>query len=201
MKQFMLEQWILLTGIFLALFVSIFCQIIIIYYMWQMVKASEKLEEEPQKMFKEWIEEYLKEKPRIANTTTFVEKKIAQLHIRNYKMTWIKHISGQTLLFMVFLAGIGACKGIIAGETLGQILPFYIISLFGMYVHFSLAGIMNLEGKKKALKMNLVDFLENGDLGLYMISHEIKEETPEKKYIYGEDEDLELKELIREILA
>ena len=123
--------------------------------------------------------------------------------IGKYKVTWIKHLSGQTLLLAVFLAGIGACKGIIEGQTLGQVLPFYIISLFGMYLHFSLSGIMDMEGKKKTIRMNLSDFLENNKTYLYT-SYEVKnekKEIEEKKNFFGEDEDLELKEIIREILT
>ncbi len=203
MKQFFLKEWMLLTGIFLALFISIFCQLIMIYYMLQMVKASEKLEEEPQKIFEDWIKEYLKEKQRITNTSVYVDKKLEKMSIGKYKVTWIKHLSGQTLLLAVFLTGIGACKGIIEGQTLGQVLPFYIISLFGMYLHFSLSGIMDMEGKKKTIRRNLSDFLENNKTYLYT-SYEMKQEKKEieeKKNFFGEDEDLELKEIIREILA
>lgn len=200
MKQFILEHWGLLAGIFLALLISIVCQLIITYYMQQLIKASEKLEEESQKLFKHWIEEYLNEKQRITNTTLFIEKKLAQLSIGKCKLSWMKHVSGQTILIMIFLAGVGACRGIIMGKTLGQILPFYIVSLFGLYVHFSLAGLMDIEEKKKIIKMNLSDFLENGKTWLY-VTKEIKKEAEEERYVFEKDEDLELKEMIRQILV
>lgn len=202
MKQFFLEQWPLITGILSSLIISSSCQLLITYYMRQMVKASEKLEEEPQKIFEDWIEEYLKEKQKITNTSVYIDRKLQQICIGKYNVIRIKHLSGQTLLLAIFLAGVGACKGIIEGQTLGQVLPFYIISLFGMYFHFSLSGIMDLEGKKKAIRMNLSDFLENSKTDLYF-SCEAKEEKEieEKKNYFGEEEDLELKEVIREILA
>ena len=170
--------------------------------MLQMVKASEKLEEEKPKILKDWIEEYLREKQKIINIAVFIDKKLQKLTIGKYKIVSIKHFSGQMLLFAVFLAGVGACKGIIEGKTLGQVLPFYIISLFGMYLHFSLAGIMDLEGKKKIIQMNLSDFLENGKTYLYNLPEvEREKEIEEGKYFFGEEEDRELREIIREILA
>ncbi len=202
MKQFLLEQWLLLTGIFGALLVSVSCQLIITYYMLRMVKASENLEEERPKILKDWIEEYLKEKQKITNTAVYIDKKLQQLTIGRYKVSWIKHLSGQTLLLAVFLAGVGACKGIIDGKTLGQVLPFYIVSLFGMYLHFSLAGCLDLEGKKKMIQMNLSDFLENGKTYLYTsFKAEEEKEIEEGKNFFGEEEDRELKEILREILA
>ena len=124
------------------------------------------------------------------------------MHRCQGKVVWIKHLSGQTLLLAIFLAGIGACKGIIEGKTLGQVLPFYIISLFGMYLHFTLSGILDLEGKQKIIRMNLSDFLENNKVYLYTALENEKENTvEEKKILFGDDEDAELKEIIREILV
>ena len=200
MKQFFEEQWPLLIGIMSALIVSIGCQIFITYYMLQMVKASEKMEEETQKIFKDWVEEYFKDKRKITNISVYLNTKLQQLCIGKYKITHIKHLAGQALLFAIFLAGAGACKGIIDGKTVGQVLPFYIISLFGMYLYFSLSGIMDLEGKKKVIQMNLLDFLENSKSYLYT-SYDVEKETEEKRTIFGEKEDEELKEIIREILV
>ena len=202
MEQFFSRQWVLIVGILVALTVSVLCQIIITYYMLQIVKASENPEESQSMILKDWIEEYLKEKQMITNISVYIDKKLQQLCIGKYKVTWIKHLSGQTLLLAIFLAGVGACRGIIEGQTLGQVLPFYIISLFGMYIHFSLAGVMDLEGRKKIIQMNLSNFLENSDSYLYSFRKEKEqEEVEEGKNFFGENEDLELKELIREILA
>lgn len=202
MKELFLEQGIFFTGIIGFLLISVFCQFFIIYYMLQMVKASEKLEEEKTKVLRDWIEEYIREKQNIMNVTVFINKKLQQLSIGRVKISGIKHFSGQMLLLAIFLAGLGACKGIIEGKTLGEVLPFYIISLFGMYLHFSLSGVMDLEGKKKLIQTNLTDFLENGKMYLYLTMKEDKErEIEEEKKVFGEQEEQELREVIREILA
>lgn len=202
MKQIFEGQWIFYIGILTALFTSIFCQLYITYYMLRIVKASEKLEEEKPLIMKEWIEEYIKEKQNIVNVTIFIDRKLQQLTIGKFKIAWMKHFSGQMLLFAVFLAGLGACKGIMEGKTLGQILPFYIISLLGMYFHFSMSGVMDLEGKKKIVQMNLTDFLQNGRLYLYTSPEaEREKEIEEGKNFFGEEEEKQLREMIREIIA
>ena len=92
--------------------------------------------------------------------------------------------------------------GIIRGKTLGQVLPFYIISLLGLYVHFSLSAFVNLEENKKIIRMNMVDFLENKEPYFYCRTEEKEEKCIESvKEVFGEAEELELKEILREILA
>lgn len=201
MQQFFSEEWMFLTGIFLSLLVSVVCQLILIRYMLQLVKASEKLEEEKHKVLRKWIEEYLQDRQRITNLMIFIEKKSEELTIGGHRVIRIKHLSGQTLLLAVFLAGVGACKGIIEGKTLGQILPFYIICLFGMYLHFSLSSIMDLEGRKKTIQRNIFDFLQNGKTGLYTVMEPEEKGIETQKEFFGEEEDKELKELLREILV
>ena len=44
---------------------------------------------------------------------------------------------------------------------LGEILPFYIVSFLGMYVFFSVSGIVDVKGRRRILKTHLIDYLEN----------------------------------------
>lgn len=202
MKELFTEQWWLFLGIGISFLCSVVCQLTIAYYLVQMVKESEKLESENVTYLKDWIEEYIKEESKITNRSVFVDKKIQQFSIGKFTIFQIKHLSGQALLFMIFLSGAGACMGIVNGKTLGQILPFYIISLLGLYVHFSLSGFVNLEENKKIIKMNIVDFLENKDPYFYYQPAEKEDKDIEEiKDFFGEAEELELKEIIREILA
>lgn len=202
MMEMFLEQWWLFLGIGISFLCSVICQLMIAYYLIQMVKESEELELKKAKYLKEWIEEYIKEESKITNRMVFIDKKIQQFSIGKFTIFQIKHFSGQALLLMIFLAGVGACMGIINGKTLGQILPFYIISLLGLYVHFSLSGFINLEDNKKIIRMNIVDFLENKNPYFYFQAIEKEDkEIEEIKDFFGEAEELELKEIIREILA
>ena len=71
------------------------------------------------------------------------------------------HLSGQCMLFSVVFAGVGICKGILDGRMLGEILPFYIASFLGLYLYFSLSALVDIKGKQRVLKTNLIDYLEN----------------------------------------
>ena len=44
---------------------------------------------------------------------------------------------------------------------LGEILPFYIVSFLGLYLYFSLSALVDIKGKRRVLKTNLIDYLEN----------------------------------------
>lgn len=202
MKDLFREQWWLFMGMGISFLCNVICQLIVAYYVMKMVRESEELELGKTKYIKKWIEAYIKEENKIINSAVFVDKKIQQFCIGKFTMIQMKHISGQALLLMIFLAALGACLGIIEGKTLGQILPFYIISLLGLYIHFSLSGFVNIEENKKRIQMNVVDFLENKNPYYYFQSAEKGDKGIEEvKEFFGEAEDLELKEIIREILA
>ena len=76
-------------------------------------------------------------------------------------MSLMKHLSGQLMLAGVFVAGFGVCKGIIEGNRFVDLLPFYILSLFGIYLYLSVCSIVDIAGRKQMLKTNLTDYLEN----------------------------------------
>ncbi|MBR5596571.1 MAG: hypothetical protein IKW30_04095 [Lachnospiraceae bacterium] len=198
MGTYVMQEWPLFITIIVMMVISILCQIIVICYMAKMVKESESLEEGPQ-ILGVWMEEYLNNQHKITNIPVFVDKKIQKISIGKYSIIRIKHFSGQTLLVMIFMAGMGACIGIIKGKTLGQILPFYIISLLAIYIHISLSGVMNLEDKKQRIRMNVTDYLQNGKMKEYIREEYLTLGERQSEY-FGEKEELELKELIREIL-
>ena len=198
MESYIMQEWPLFIGMIAIMAISIICQVVIIYYMTKIVKESERLEERPQELGP-WMEEYLKDQQKITNIPVFVDKKIQQISIGRFTIIQIKHFSGQMLLVMIFIAGMGACIGIIKGKTLGQILPFYIVSLLAVYVHISLSGIMDLDEKKQRIRMNVTDCLQNGKIEEYQWKEFQILDKKESEY-WGKEEDLELKELIREIL-
>ena len=201
MGTFAIQEWPLFVGIITAMVISIICQLIVICYMAKMVKESESLEERPQTLGR-WLEEYYQNKQKITNIPVFVDKKIQQISIGKFSIIGIKHFSGQMLLIMIFMAGMGACVGIIKGKTLGQILPFYIVSLLAVYIHISLSGVLDLEEKKQRIRMNISDYLENGKVDKYLKEeYQIVNRRKNEKEYFGEEEDLELKELLREIMV
>ena len=97
----------------------------------------------------------------VANIPVFVDKFVSRLSLGPLSFEGLYHLSGQTMLLSVVCAGIGISKSIVAGKMLGEILPFYIVSFVELYVYFSISTVVDVKGKKRVLKVNLIDYLEN----------------------------------------
>lgn len=97
----------------------------------------------------------------IPNVSVFVDKYLHQIRIGRVSLSFLKHLSGQLTLLAVLVAGIGACLGIIHGESFLMIAPFYLISFFGLYLYFAVTSLLDIPGKISILRTNLVDYLEN----------------------------------------
>ncbi len=117
----------------------------------------------------------------VANIPVFVDKFLNRLTIGYLSFDGIYHLSGQLMLLSVVCSGIGVCKSIIHGRMLGEILPFYIVSFLGLYVYFSVSTIVDVKGKRRVLKVNLVDYLENH------LSARIDVTDQDIQMLYGED--------------
>ena len=117
----------------------------------------------------------------VANISVFVDKFLNRLTIGHLSFDGIYHLSGQLMLLSVVCSGIGVCKSIIQGRMLGEILPFYIVSFLGLYVYFSVSTIVDVKGKRRVLKVNLVDYLENH------LSARIGVTDQDIQMLYGED--------------
>ena len=50
------------------------------------------------------------------------------------------------MLAGVFVAGFGVFSGIVEGRRFVDMLPFYIISLFGIYLYLSALSIVDMPG-------------------------------------------------------
>lgn len=97
----------------------------------------------------------------VANIPVFVDKFLNRMALGKLSFDTLYHLSGQMMLLSVVFSGIGVCKSIIGGRTLGDVLPFYIVSFFGLYAYFSISTVVDVRGKKRVLKVNLIDYLEN----------------------------------------
>lgn len=97
----------------------------------------------------------------VSNIPVFVDKFLNRMSLGPFTFETLYHLSGQIMLLSVVSAGVGIYRSIMAGRTLGDILPFYIVSFFGLYLYFSVSTMVDVKGKKRILKVNLVDYLEN----------------------------------------
>lgn len=151
----------------------------------------------------------------VANISVFVDKFLNRLSVGRFTFRSLYHMSGQLMLLSVFFAGVGACFGIVAGSLIGDILPYYIVSLFGLYLYFSVSSVVDVKGKNAILKTNLVDYLEN-HMVCRLENPEEKDALEEKlkpeygsgkggrttvKKMLSQMEEEELEDLLRELLA
>lgn len=97
----------------------------------------------------------------VANIPIFVDKFINRLSLGPLSFSAMYHLSGQAMLLSVVSSGVGICRSILKGKMLGEILPFYIVSFIALYLYFSVSTVVDIKGKRRVLKVNLVDYLEN----------------------------------------
>ena len=97
----------------------------------------------------------------VANIPIFVDKFLNRMSLGPFTFETLYHFSGQAMLLSVVAAGAGIYRSIVAGRALVDILPFYIASFLGLYLYFSISTVVDVKKKKRVLKVNLVDYLEN----------------------------------------
>lgn len=154
-----------LSYIFLALLLlSIICQIIIGVIYLKLIKQTDNMACAKSKFLKQCKLKFIncyQISGEVTNVSVFVDKSMTKISFLGISMSGFHHLAGQFVLLSVVTAGAGACQEITQGETVGKILPYYVVSFLGLYVYFSVSGLVDIAGKKERLKINLVDYLEN----------------------------------------
>ena len=155
----------LLTGLIsFFLLSSIICQIAagVIYQI--MILQTDNMPDTKNKTLnqcKQKYASYYKLNGKMVNTDVFVDRFIQKICFLKIHLTHLTHISGQFMMISVLVTGISVCYFLAAGDTLFQIIPYYLMSILGLYLYFSVSGIVDIQEKRKILKTNLTDYLEN----------------------------------------
>ena len=163
MTSFMENKELVAMTIILLL-LSILCKFITGIFLNSLIKEAENMSATENKILKQCKIKFrncYKLNDGVPNIPVFVDKFINRIQIGKFSMDGLSHFAGQLMMLSVFFAGAGACKGIIDGKTLGEILPFYLMSFLGLYLYFSVSGMVDLNGKRAAPKTSLTDYLEN----------------------------------------
>ncbi|MCD7725306.1 MAG: hypothetical protein LUI12_07115 [Clostridiales bacterium] len=206
-----------MVAILILLSLSIICQIImgVIYHklIWETENMSTTTNKSLQQLkLKFSSRSQINEK--VANVPIFVDKFMNQIKIGCVPLSFLKHLSGQLTLLAVLVAGIGACFAIIRGESFFHIAPFYIISFLGLYCYFAISSLIDVPGKIRILRTNLVDYLENhlssrleqtkSDMQFINMSSPAEKEAPpqeEETPTFSKSEAEELELLLKEFLT
>ena len=117
---------------------------------------------------------------RMLNTSVYVDKFISRIRIMGISLIRFSHLAGQLMMLSVLVTGISICVSLAGGDTLFQIIPYYLVSILGLYLYFSVSGIVDIPGKKLLLKTNLVDYLENHLLPRLEMENESEKNEPGK---------------------
>jgi hypothetical protein len=207
---------ILLTLILMA--VAILCQTAIGIIYQRLIHQADTLSGVDSKLLKRCKERFVncyKLNGGVANISVFVDKYINRIKVCGMSINFMKHLSGQLMLAGVFMAGFGVCKGIVEGRRFVDLLPFYIISLFGIYLYLSVVSIVDMASRRNALKVNLMDYLENTvakrleqgiaekDRLIWEMSDnkEQEKEALHESDTFSQDEANELEELLKTIIG
>ena len=158
------EEKVITTGILVFLGLSILVRLLLAGFYHTMIKETDNMATTNNRLLKQCKVKFAncyQLNGGVSNIPVFVDKFLNRLAFGHLSFDAWYHLSGQCMLFSIVFAGIGICKGIMGGRMLGEILPFYIVSFLGMYLYFSLSAMVDIKGKRRILKTNLIDYLEN----------------------------------------
>lgn len=158
------EEWIVTIFMMSFLGLSIFLRVLLGMLYQNMIKETDNMASTNNKLLKQCKLKFAncyQLNSGVANIPVFVDKFLNRLAFGPFSFETMYHLSGQTMLLSVVSAGVGICRSILSGKMLGEILPFYIVSFVALYLYFSVSTVVDVKGKRRVLKVNLVDYLEN----------------------------------------
>ncbi|MBQ9142902.1 MAG: hypothetical protein IJX63_14105 [Lachnospiraceae bacterium] len=151
-------------GMLVCFFLSLFIRLLLSLLYQRMIAETDNMATTKNKLLKQCKLKFTncyQLNNGVSNVPIFVEKFLNRLSFGPFSFSILYHLSGQLMLLSIVFSGMGVCRSIIAGNMFGEILPFYICSLVELYLFLSLSTLLDIKGKRKALKVNLVDYLEN----------------------------------------
>lgn len=164
MFEIFMEEKIVTVFMVFFLAMSIFLRVLLGLLYQNMIKETDNMSATNNKLLKQCKLKFAncyQLNNGVSNIPVFVDRFLNRLALGPFSFEAMYHLSGQSILLSVVCAGVGICRSIFSGRMLGEILPYYIVSFLGLYVYFSISTIVDVKGKRRVLKVNLVDYLEN----------------------------------------
>ena len=158
------EEKVITAGILVFLCLSVLVRLMLAWMYHTMIRETDNMATTGNRLLKQCKVKFAncyQLNGGVSNIPVFVDKFLNRLSFGHLSFDAWYHLSGQFMLFSVVFAGAGICKGILDGRMLGEILPYYIASFLGLYLYFSLSAMIDIKGKRRVLKTNLIDYLEN----------------------------------------
>ena len=156
------EEKVITAGILVFLCLSVLVRLMLAWMYHTMIRETDNMATTGNRLLKQCKVKFAncyQLNGGVSNIPVFVDKFLNRLSFGHLSFDAWYHLSGQCMLFSVIFAGVGICKGILDGRMLGEILPFYIASFLELYLYFSLSALVDIKGKQRVLKTNLIDYL------------------------------------------
>ncbi len=185
-----MNQYFIIGIVLFFIVLSIICQIMIGVLYQNMINETDNMTTTDHPLLKQCKTRFIncyRLNGGVSNVQIFTEKFINRLHFGKISLATLYHMSGQMILLAVLIAGIGIYLGITAGNGVISLLPYYIVSLAGLYLFFSVSSAIDISGKKKILKTNLVDYFENHMVNRLKILPESQRRVEEVDRVAEED--------------
>ncbi len=164
MKNLFTEHMALASLILVLFIFSLLCQFMIGFLYQNMIKETYNMSSTENKLLKSCKLKFTNRyelHEGVANIPIFVDKFLHSIRLGPIPVKSLYHFSGQLLFSSIFVTGAGVCRAIAAEETIGEILSYYALAFFMLYLYFSVAAAVDIKGKRAVLKTNLIDYLEN----------------------------------------
>ena len=143
------EEKVITAGILVFLCLSVLVRLMLAWMYHTMIRETDNMATTGNRLLKQCKVKFAncyQLNGGVSNIPVFVDKFLNRLSFGHLSFDAWYHLSGQCMLFSVML---------------GEILPFYIASFLGLYLYFSLSALVDIKGKRRVLKTNLIDYLEN----------------------------------------
>lgn len=154
-------------------------------------------------------EESIKIRKEQVNVEVFVDKAVSRLTFAGFRPRSWRFFAGQSIFMSILFAGFGIFHNFLKGNTMREIIPFYLAVFLELYVYFSVISICDYEGREKILRLTILEYIENHMLNRIQIAEAFlaQQESMQnietqsgKKEVFSEEQEKELDELLQEFL-
>ena len=144
------EEKLIAVCMFACLGISVFLRLLLGLLYRNMIKEADNMATTKNKLLRQCKTKFAscyQLSNGVSNIPVFVDKFLNRMALGHLSFETLYHLSGQMMLLSVVFSGVGVCKSIAGGRTLGEVLPFYIVSFFGLYIYFSVSTLVDIRGK------------------------------------------------------
>ena len=97
----------------------------------------------------------------VANVGAFVDRFLSKLSLGPFPYLVLYQMGAQLVLLAVIFMALLICHRILEGDGMFRLIPYYAGCFAGLYVFLAISVAVNVQEKRRVLKISLVDYLEN----------------------------------------